>query len=708
MARARTAKKSGRARTPREQDLTRRPATAPKVPEGWTPRITNEEQLEEVLRRLPASPGVYLMRDRKGECIYVGKARSLRARVRQYFSGQDTRLFVPLLVNVVGDIETVVLGNEKEALLLENNLIKEHRPRFNVKLRDDSNYLVLRLDPKAEWPRLELVRAIKHDGAYYFGPYHSARSARSTLRVVNRYFKLRTCTDYTLHHRKRPCLQYQIDRCPAPCVYEIETEAYADQVKDVSLFLAGRHRELITGLRKRMEDAAGGLQFETAARLRDQLGSLESSLQGQRIVGTASLDQDAIGIYREGGQIDFVVLSVRQGKLLASDSLSNKGMELPDPEVLGNFLMAYYERAPFVPDEVLLPFALAEDDAAPLIEWLHETKGRKVALVVPERGDRKQLVSLANRNAESNFTSRRNQREDTDAALERLQKRLGLSKLPRVVECYDVSHIQGQDTVASMVVFVDGAPVKSRYRSFKVRGSGEDIRQNDDFASMYEVLGRRFRRALDRQSGEADEEDAWALPDLVVIDGGKGQLGRVVAAMQDLGVPMGAEGVDVVALAKERRSTITMSRDGLAKLKEQKTGDAEAAPGRAYEDWAVTEVHDDGDGEAYEVKPERVFVPGIKDPIVLRPGSSERYLMERVRDEAHRFAINLHRKRRGKRSLRSVLDEIDGVGPAIKRALVQHFGSVAAIRDADPEALAQVRGIGPSLAKRIREALTTG
>jgi excinuclease ABC subunit C len=711
MARARTAKKSARKRgAPRPQDLTRRPSTEPKVPEGWTPRITDEAQLDEVLRRLPASPGVYLMRDRKGECVYVGKARSLRARVRQYFSGHDTRLFVPMLASLVGDIETVVLGNEKEALLLENNLIKEHRPRFNVKLRDDSNYLVLRLDPRAEFPRLELVRSIKHDGAYYFGPYHSARSARSTLRVVNRHFKLRTCTDYTLHHRKRPCLQYQIDRCPAPCVYDVEPEAYGDQVKDVSLFLAGRHRELITGLRKRMEGAAETLQFETAARLRDQLRSLEAALQGQRIVGTASLDQDVVGMYREGGQVDFVVLHVRQGKLLASDSMSNKGMELPDREVLGNFLLAYYERAPFVPDEVLLPFPIAEDDAAPLLEWLHDTKGRRVALVVPERGDRKQLIALANRNAASNFASRRNQREDTEAALERLQKRLGLSKLPRAIECYDVSHIQGQDTVASMVVFVDGLAVKSRYRSFKVRGVDAEGRQNDDFASMYEVLGRRFRRALVRTVGEADDEDAWALPDLVVIDGGKGQLGRVVAAMQDLGVPIGAEGIDVVALAKERRSTIAVSREGLARLKEQRAaqGEGEDAPGRAYEDWAVSEISDDGDAEAFRVRPERVFVPGIKDPIVLRPGSSERYLMERVRDEAHRFAVRLHRKRRTKRSLRSALDEIEGVGPALKRALVQHFGSVAAIRNADPEALAQVRGIGSALAKRIHTALSGG
>ena len=731
MARARTRSSPRRkGATTRERDSTRRPTGRPVVPENWAPRIENPEQLEEVLSRLPATRGVYIMRDRRGEVIYVGKARNLRSRVRQYFNGPDPRFFVPMLAKLLGDIETVVVTTEKEALLLENNLIKEHRPRFNVKLRDDSNYLVLRLDPRGQWPRLELVRQIKHDGAYYFGPYHSARSARSTLRVVNRHFKLRTCTDYTLHHRKRPCLQYQIERCPAPCVYDVDPTDYADQVKDVSLFLAGRHKELVTGLRQRMEDAAQSLHFEMAARLRDQLGLLEKALQNQRVVGTASLDQDSIGMYREGGQVEFVIMHVRQGKLLASHSYSNKGMELPDAEVLGMFVGAYYDTAPFVPDEVLLPQPLSEDDLDPLADWLWERKGSKVAVMVPDRGDRKKLVSLACRNAASNFVTRRNKREDTEQALTRLRQRLNLSKLPRIIECYDVSHIQGTDTVASMVVFVDGVPDKSRYRSFKIRGltdeAGSDRAaggfRNDDFASMYEVLGRRFRRALQADSsGESNaEDDPWAFPDLMVIDGGKGQLGRVIAAMQDLGVPLGAEGVDVVALAKERKATIARSKQGLARLKARKNQQQDAdsaaeqdavanapAPGHAYEQWVIEQAGETTteDPDAYEVRPERVFVPGLKDPIVLRPGSSERYLMERVRDEAHRFAIGHHRKRRGKRSLRSALDDIEGVGPALKKALVQHFGSIAAIRSADVEQLGEVRGIGPALARRIHDSL---
>jgi excinuclease ABC subunit C len=703
--------------------VSRRASPNPATPEDFRPRIVDEATLHAALERLPAEPGVYTMRDRKGEVVYVGKARSLRARVRQYFNGTDTRLFVPMLAKLVGDIETIVVANEKEALLLENNLIKEQRPRFNVKLRDDANYLVLRLDAKAKWPRLELVRQVGHDGAWFFGPYHSARSVRATLRAVNRHFKLRTCTDFVLGHRTRACLQYQIGRCPGPCVYDVDAAAYADQVGDVRLFLSGRHRELIEGLEARMAVAAETLEFETAARLRDQLHAIGRTLESQQIVGTTDVDQDAVGMYREGGQVEFVVLQIREGKLQQTQSYSLKGMELPDADVLGSFLAAYYDKAAFVPDEVILPHALHEDDAAPLDEWLRDRKGRKVVVAVPERGDRRKLIALAGKNAASNFATRRDKREDSELALSRLQQRLGLSKLPRVMECYDVSHIQGSDTVASMVTFVDGVPEKSRYRSFRIRGLGTDpaeaalaqgTRQNDDFASMYEVLGRRFQRALSG-TDRGDEDDAWALPDLVVIDGGKGQLGQVLAAMNDLGVPIGAEGVDVVSLAKERRAHIGRGRSAVEKLRERRVATAAqdadapaAAPGEAWIDYVVEQARADAstaDPAQYEVRPERVFVPGVKDAIVLKPGSSERYLMERVRDEAHRFAIGLHRKRRGKRALHSSLDDIEGVGPALKRALVKHFGSIAAIRSAEVEALCQVRGIGRSLAERIREAL---
>ncbi|MFV8750663.1 excinuclease ABC subunit UvrC [Nannocystaceae bacterium ST9] len=676
-----------RRREPTAEPRDRRMAPAETdAPSDWKPRIRNREQLLEVVERLPSEPGVYIMRDRKGRIVYVGKARKLKARVRQYFNGHDTRLFVPMLEKLLGDIEAVVTSNDKEAMLLENNLIKQHHPRFNVKLRDDKQYLVLRLDPKASWPKLEVVRNIAQDHAQYFGPYHSATSARHTLRVVNRHFKLRTCSDFVLDHRKRPCLQYQIGRCDAPCVYEVDPEQYADHVRDVGLFLAGRHKELIAGLSGRMTDAANLLEFEKAARVRDQLRAIETTLERQQVVGGDDLDQDVVGMYREGGNVEFVVMHVRQGKLLGTQRYSASGMELPDAEVLHGFLSAYYDDAPLIPDEVLLPQALAEDDQDPLQDHLSERRGRKVALKVPARGDRKKLVLLAERNAASNFATRRSKRDDAEQALERLRERLRLTRLPRRMECFDVSHIQGSDPVASMVVFVDGQPDKSSYRSFKVQGASEGERQNDDFASMYEVLTRRLRRAI--------EDEDWALPDLLIIDGGKGQLGRVIAAMQDMGIALGEEGCDVVALAKERSFAPRASQAGLDEVRQA---------GGTLGDYVVATA--DAAQTDGKVRPERVFVPGAKDAIALANGSSELYLMTRIRDEAHRFAITHHRKRRGKRSLESVLDGIKGVGPATKRALVLHFGTIKAIRAASVEALCGVEGIGVKLAEKIRAAL---
>ncbi len=658
------------------------------APSDWKPRIRNREQLLALVELLPSEPGVYIMRDRKGRIVYVGKARKLKLRVRQYFNGHDNRLFVPMLEKLLGDIEAIVTSNDKEAMLLENNLIKQHHPRFNVKLRDDKQYLVLRLDPSASWPKLEVVRNLAQDHAQYFGPYHSASSARHTLRVVNRHFKLRTCSDFVLTHRKRPCLQYQIGRCDAPCVHAVDPDLYAEQVRDVGLFLAGRHRELVDGLTERMTGAAAALEFEKAARVRDQLRSIETTLERQQVVGSEELDQDVVGMYREGGNVEFVVMHVRQGKLLGTQRYSASGMELPDAEVLHGFLTAYYDDAPLIPDEVLLPQALAEDDHEPLQDHLSERRARKVALKVPARGDRKKLILLAERNAASNFATRRSKRDDAEQALERLRERLRLSRLPRRMECFDVSHIQGSDTVASMVVFVDGAPEPSSYRSFKVQGASEGERQNDDFASMYEVLTRRLRRAI--------EDEDWALPDLLIIDGGKGQLGRVIAAMQDMGIALGQEGCDVVALAKERSFAPKASKRGLDQVRQ-------SGAGSSLGDYVVATA-DAAQAEG-EVRPERVFVPGAKDAIALANGSSELYLMTRIRDEAHRFAITHHRKRRAKRSLESVFDGIKGVGPATKRALVLKFGTIRAIRAATVEELCGVEGIGVKLAEKIRAGL---
>ncbi len=686
------------------------------MPQGWRPKIATRDDIEPLIDRLPLSPGVYVMRDREGQVVYVGKARKLKQRVRQYFSGHDPRYFVPLLGDLLGDIETLVVGSDKEALLLENNLIKQHRPRFNFRLRDDKQYLVLRLDPSAAWPRLELVRNIEADGARYWGPYHSAGNVRATLRVIHRHFQLRTCSDHVLNHRKRPCLQYQIGRCPAPCVYEVDPEAYAGQVRDLERFLSGRRSDLTRDLQTRMRVASEEQAYERAAKLRDQLKAIESSLARQQVVKTGEIDLDCVGLYREGGLVELAILHVRAGELIGRQTFSEREMELSDVRVVHDFLRAYYESPPFVPDEILLPVALDDDDREPLEARLREQRGKRVQIKCPQRGDRKTLVSLANKNAASSFVTRRDRRRDTSSALTQLQRRLRLSRLPAHIECFDISHIQGQDPVASMVVFRDGAPDKARYRSFKIRGEDGDAqhaRQNDDFASMQEVLTRRLRRGLER------DDEGWALPDLLVIDGGKGQLARVALVMEDLGVEIGAGGIDLVALAKERTTTLQAGRRGLRDLKKFRattSNDAseaaalakgEDAPGKTLRDYEVAAVHaaERGSETATTTRPERVFTPGAKDPIVLKNGTSELYLMTQIRDEAHRFAITHHRKRRGKRAIRSALDDIPGVGPAMKRALLEHFKTVAAIKRADLAALQRVRGVGPRLAASIHAHL---
>lgn len=618
-----------------------------------------DDRLREILERIPPDPGVYLMKDKKGRVIYVGKAASLKARVRSYFNRSgDTRAFVALLGRLLGDIETVVTNNEKEALLLENNLIKQHQPRFNVKLVDDKNYIVLRLDPAARYPRLEVVRRIGKDGAKYFGPYHSATAARATLAVVNRHFKLRTCTDHVLNSRKRPCLQYQIKRCDAPCVYPISQEEYGKQVQDVALFLEGKDDELLKRLQGRMREAASQQEYEIAGAVRDQIRALEATLEEQRVVSADFRDQDVVGLYREGDCVEVVVLHVRNGKLLGRRNFSFKEQEFPTEEVLSSFVSLYYDLGAYVPDEVLLPLAI--EDAAVKGEWLSEKRERKCEIVVPQRGPRRKLVELAQKNAASSFVTRRSKQEDTQAQLEKLQKRLGLKRFPKRVECFDISHIQGTATVGSMVVFLDGEPAKGEYRVFKVKTA-----TNDDFASMYEVLSRRFRRAKTAEESEARK--GWVLPDLLVIDGGKGQLSTAMAALKDARVDTGMNGIDVVGLAKER---------------------LEAAA-------------EDGAADARAKQPDRVFLPNAKDPIKLKPNSAELFLLSRVRDEAHRFAITFHKKLRRRRALRSALEDVPGVGLKRKRELLRAFGSLKKVRAASVEELARAPGMTLKAAEAV-------
>jgi excinuclease ABC subunit C len=653
--------------------------------------------LADILEGLPAAPGVYIMKDARGKPIYIGKAAVLRNRVRQYFqpASGDSRDFVPLLDGIVADIETVITSNEKEALLLENTLIKRHQPRFNVNLKDDKNFLVLKLDPKAEWPRLEVVRRLGDDGAHYFGPYHSATSCREALRVVNRHFQLRTCTDHVLHNRRRPCLQYQIKRCPAPCVLPVAPDAYAEQVRDVRLFLDGKSDELLDRLRARMREAAGRTEFEQAAEIRDQVRALEVTLEEQRVVSSDFVDQDVFGYHREGLALEIVVMTIRGGKLGDSRAFSFTGQEFPDAELLSSFIGLYYDLGAAPPDEVLLPIEI--EDAAVKAEWLCERRvahgGRKkrVDIVVPQRGDRRKLVELARKNAASSFATRRNARADTELALGKLQRKLKLPRLPRVIECYDVSHLQGFATVASMVVFVDGRPEKSRYRTYKVRAPAapRGDRHNDDFASMYEVLSRRLRRAR-----EAAEGDSWRLPDLIVVDGGKGQLAMALAAARDVGVGVGpGHELSIVALAKEAEAVEPAAGEQVAAAAVA----GEAAPPPVDTNPAAAKP----ETKPAAKKPDRLFLPHAKDPIPIRPSSAEMFVLQQLRDEAHRFAVSFHRGQRRRFTLRSSLASIAGIGPTRQRLLLRHFGSLKRVREAPAAELAAIPGMTRSAAEAV-------
>jgi excinuclease ABC subunit C len=649
-----------------------------------------DEALRRKIDELPAEPGCYLMKDRDGVVVYVGKAASLRARVRQYFdrgSGDD-RIFIPLLDDLLGDIEVIVTRSEKEALLLENELIKKHRPRFNVRLRDDKDFIVLRLDERHPFPRLEVRRAREKRvaGARYFGPYSSASSIRETLRVVNRHFQLRTCTDHVFDHRKRPCILFQIHRCPAPCVYEVPAEEYRQSVEDAVEFLEGRETELVERLRARMDDAAGSLRFEDAARLRDQLQAVERSLEKQRVLMADRADRDVVGLWREGPDLVVQVLSMRGGKLQDSRCHPFREQEFPDAEILSSFLSLYYEQNP-APDEILLPLEPAAADA--LADVLAERRGRRVRILTPQRGAKADLLEVAARNAEQGFRSWHEKDERREKALAALVRALHLARPPRWIECYDISTFQGALAVGSGVSMKDGEPDKANYRRYKVKG----VAGQDDFAMLHEVITRRLRRAL--AEGQ--------LPDLVVIDGGKGQLNAALAAARDLGVstsPLtgipGAPFVEMVGLAKSRLQDPGSLGTARVVGRRARRGPAAAA---AVADAA--EAHDRGFVGELARSPERVFLPGRKDPVVLRQNSAELFLLARLRDEAHRFAITFHRKLRRERNFRSVLEEIPGIGEGRKRALLRHFGALRRVKEATPEEIAQVEGFGPKQAAAV-------
>lgn len=681
----------------------------------------------EKLDALPVQSGVYMFKDRKGTVVYVGKAKSLRSRVRSYFQegNTDNRYFIPLLQRTVGDLETIVTGSEKEAAILENNLIKEHRPRWNIKLRDDKDYISLKLDPKDEWARLWVVRRPSFDPkqtARYFGPYHSATAARRTLHLVNKHFQLRTCTDTEMKARKRPCLQHQIKRCPAPCVLEVDRAWYDEQVRNVAMFLDGRHDELSKELEARMHVAARMMQFELAAVYRDQLGAIEKVREEQRVVAVDDVDRDVLGLHREGDLVELALLHVRHGKLADVGTFSLKNAEIPDEEIVAGFLAEHYASSTYadegnlssidaatrkarasrrmpeaedsvvpsqsadialpIPDEIIVP--VMPEAATGTAEWLSERAKHKVSLIHPQRGPRVDLLKLANDNAAHAFNEKRRASDDVQERLTQLKERLRLPTIPRRIECCDISHLAGKDTVGAVVAMLDGEPDKKRYRTFTVRGDagaeskatdgsptpggmeqdidGERIHiAGDDYRAMYEVLARRFRRGLKKQEEGAGAESEWDLPDLFVVDGGRGQLAVALAAARDLGL----HDLPIIALAKEKENVM---------------GDTLV---------------------------DRVYLPGQKNPIPLKSHSASMFFLARARDEAHRFS-NRARERLGKKKrMKSALDDIAGIGPKTKQALLMHLGSVKGIKAATDEAILKVPGVTTRHLKALRAVYPT-
>ncbi len=638
---------------------------------------TISEKIKKQLAALPARPGVYIMRNAKGEVIYVGKAAKLNNRVRSYFG--SPHMMEPktrALREHIEDFEYIVVGNAGEALILEATLIKRHQPFFNIRLKDDKRYPYLKVDVQNPWPRVYITRRIEKDGARYFGPYASAGSVRATLDLTKKLFPWRSCTKEITGNDARPCLDYYIKRCIAPCTAFCTKEEYQEVIEDVILFLEGKSDDVLRRLREQMERAAEGMEYERAAQVRDQLRSIERTVERQMVSTTRKEDVDVFGVAREGDQACVQVFFVRGTQMIGRDTFVLEGVrDETDSAVLANFLLQYYEGAQYIPKLVAIP--TEADERETIEELLTEKRGALVEVRVPERGEKKRLIELAGENAKEALDMMRVKwmadADKTEQALDQLMEELSLPEPPHRIECYDNSNIQGTSPVSSMVVFVDGKPETNQYRRFKVK----TVVGADDFATMAEVLRRRFKnhaKLAESEKGKGESgagagiandsiqnpilpgkdkiqnPDGWALPDLVIIDGGKGQLGAAVQVMRELGV----HHIPTVGLAKRF---------------------------------------------------EELFVPDEDEPVVLPRGSEALYLVQRVRDEAHRFAITFHRQVRAKSSIQSALDTIPGIGPKRKKALLRKFGSVKQIREAEVEEIASTLGFTRALAEKVKAEL---
>lgn len=595
-------------------------------------------------------PGVYIHRDSAGKVIYVGKSSSLRNRLRSYFgSTKNLDAKTTELVARIDDFEYIVTESEQEALLLENSLIKKHKPRYNVRLKDDKTYPYIKVDLTEDFPRVYVTRRTANDGARYFGPFASAGSVRKTLDLLKRLFPYRSCTKAITGTDDRPCLEYHIKRCVAPCTGVASKVDYSNVIDQVLMFLEGNTKEVVTELEAAMLEASDQLEFERAGALRDRLRAIERVYEGQKVVGLGRENLDAISAAYGGEEAWVEIFFVRQGNLVGRDHFTMSGTRDEDgDEILARFIEQFYSSASHVPRRILIPQEINRGSV--ISEWLESMRDGPVEITTPQRGAKRRLLSMVTDNASQGLEQLKlkwiSDSTRMESAMSELQEQLNLPGLPQRIECYDISHIQGANTVASMSVFKDGKPLSSDYRRFKIKTHDG----NDDFASMREVLTRRFKRLKNARDGGEENASFAASPDLVLIDGGKGQLSSAVEAMLHLGL----QDIQLASIAKRE---------------------------------------------------EEIFLPDAAEPVIMPRNSQGLFLLQRARDEAHRFAITFHRNLRGKSSVKSALDLVPGVGPKRRKMLIKTFGSVKGIREATEEQIASAPGMTAKVAQQIKEHL---
>lgn len=605
------------------------------------------EMLRKQVARFPRRAGVYLMKDEGGQIIYIGKAKALRDRVRTYFAGGDGRQQIEFLMRRVRQIDTVVTESEEQAFILERDLINKYKPRYNIRLKDDKAYLSIRVDENSEWPRLELVRKVERDGARYYGPYSFSYEVRSLLEMIKRVVPLRTCTDTVFYNRQRPCLEYQIKRCAGPCCLPVDREQYRGWVAQAVAILEGKTSALKKELDALMERASKELRFEDAAVLRDRLAVLQSFKEGQKFTSSRGEDRDVFALFRDESVAALSVLAVRHGRVSDNVNFLLSDVRVPHEEILESAIGQYYQGGREIPEEIVVDCEMA--NVSMLEQTLSRQRTGKVEIVFAQRGVRARLLNLAGLNAQQYLASKLDSEARYSEIAKDLAKMFNLRQLPRRIECVDISHFHGTDNVGATVSFFDGAADKSAYRRYKI---SEEF-SGDDFGSIFEVLSRRFYRGLK----EGD------LPDLLVVDGGEGQLNAALSARERLKVSL-----DIIALAKMRSKG--------------PGGDA-GKPGL----------------------PERIFLPGRSAPIPLDSDAQVTHFLQRVRDEVHRYVVSFHRSRRAKRVVMSALDRIPGVGPDRKRRLLSAYGSVEKISSLPADEIARTGRMPLSLARRLKKEL---